>query len=290
MRYLDGIERGIPCPFRVRLKCGKCDKGCREEMIDYYEFLQISPNADSETIHRVYKYLAARFHPDNAKTGDATKFQVIKAAYDMLSDPTRRATYDAQQKQKHPQPLSTTVDFMDQLEGELNRRMAVLAVLYYRRRTHSDMPEVKLAEIEERMGFPRDYLEFTLWYLVKKHLVTKSDNACFSLTAEGVDFVEKERVAFPVLNGLLTSSAGPSAPFSAQMYAEAAATLTRERTSVYATPAPASTPIVLPTSGESLVERRAVRVDRRVGAPDLRIIKVERRQSTGGRRANAKDR
>ena len=38
--------------------------------IDYYEFLQISPNADQDTIHRVYRFLAARFHPDNPDSGD----------------------------------------------------------------------------------------------------------------------------------------------------------------------------------------------------------------------------
>ena len=38
--------------------------------LDYYEFLQISPHADYETIHRVYRYLASRFHPDNPDTGD----------------------------------------------------------------------------------------------------------------------------------------------------------------------------------------------------------------------------
>src|ERR1700757_558620 len=32
-------------------------------MIDYYELLQISPQANSETIYRVYRYLASRFHP-----------------------------------------------------------------------------------------------------------------------------------------------------------------------------------------------------------------------------------
>src|SRR6266702_8690906 len=37
----------------------------RNWMIDYYEFLQISPHADNETIHRVYRYLAGRLHPDN---------------------------------------------------------------------------------------------------------------------------------------------------------------------------------------------------------------------------------
>ena len=37
---------------------------------DYYEVLQISPNADPDTVHRVYRFLAARFHPDNQKSGN----------------------------------------------------------------------------------------------------------------------------------------------------------------------------------------------------------------------------
>jgi curved DNA-binding protein CbpA len=255
-------------------------------MIDYYEFLQISPNADSETIHRVYKYLAARLHPDNVNTGDAIKFQVIKAAYDVLSDPTRRAEFDAKHKRQAPQPLSTTIDFMDQLEGELNRRMAVLAVFYYRRRTHPGHPEVKLAEIEELMGFPRDYLEFTMWYLVKKQYVTRADNASFSLTADGVDFVEKERVVFPVLNGLLSSGTGESAVHTTQWYEEAAAALAQEGHPVHVTPAYASAPIDLPSEGKLPKDRRAGKASRRVGEPDLRIIKVERRKNMRERQAN----
>ena len=42
------------------------------ELTDYYELLQISPNAEPETIHRVYRLLAQRFHPDNGQTGDDT--------------------------------------------------------------------------------------------------------------------------------------------------------------------------------------------------------------------------
>jgi len=41
---------------------------------DYYEILQISPNADTDTIHRVFQLLAARLHPDNPQTGDRDKF------------------------------------------------------------------------------------------------------------------------------------------------------------------------------------------------------------------------
>ena len=61
---------------------------------DYYEFLQISPNADADTIHRVYRFLAARLHPDNAETGHEENFRLLKVAYDVLSDPRRRTEYD----------------------------------------------------------------------------------------------------------------------------------------------------------------------------------------------------
>jgi hypothetical protein len=100
---------------------------------------------------------------------------------------------------------------MDNTSGELNRRLAVLALLYIRRRTYPDAPAVSLFEIEARMGFPRDYLEFTLWYLQKKSYISRADNADFVLLAGGVDFVESQRHGFPVLNRLLTSGSGVNA-------------------------------------------------------------------------------
>jgi hypothetical protein len=60
------------------------------------------------------------------------------------------------------------------------------------------------------MGFPRDYLEFTTWYLRSKGYITRADNSDFTLTAEGVDFVESKRVNIPILNKLLTTGTAPS--------------------------------------------------------------------------------
>jgi hypothetical protein len=183
------------------------------EHLDYYEFLQISPNAEPATITRVYRFLAGRLHPDNPATGDAEQFRLLKEAYDVLSDPERRAKYDANYKKDAPQPepLSTEIDFMDSLEGELNRRLAVLAVLYLRRRTNPFTPEVSLAEVERRLGFPREYLQFTTWYLWNKKFITQADNSDFTLTAAGVDFVEENRAHVPVLNKLLTDGSTQSA-------------------------------------------------------------------------------
>ena len=187
------------------------------EMPDYYEFLQISPSAEADTIHRVYRFLAARFHPDNNDTGDTGKFLLLKEAYEVLSNPARRAAYDVARQASQPEPLSTRIDFMDDLEGELNRRLAVLSVLYFQRRTNPDKPEVSFREIERRLGFPRDYLIFTAWYLRTKGYITRADNSEFTITAEGVDFVETQRVNIPILEKLLTTgewsctAGGPSA-------------------------------------------------------------------------------
>src|SRR5262245_4319899 len=180
------------------------------EIPDYYAFLQISANAEPDTIHRIYRFLAARFHPHNPETGDDGKFFLLTQAYAVLSSPERRAEYDAMRKKETaaPEPLASTIDFMDSAKGELNRRLAVLSVLYFQRRANPYSPEVSFLEIEERLGFPREYLEFTAWYLRSKGYVTRSDNSDFTLTAEGVDFVETQRAEIPVLNKLLSMDSG----------------------------------------------------------------------------------
>lgn len=237
--------------------------------LDYYEFLQISPHADYETIHRVYRYLAARFHPDNPDTGDPEKFFLLKTAYDVLANPESRSDYDRDYEREAPErtPLSESVDFMDQVQGELNRRLAVLAVLYYKRRSNPYDPQVSLAEIEKRMGFPRDYLDFTTWYLSKKGYITKADNSDFSLTADGVDFIETQRVRIPVLNKLLTTG-------NVACNVDVNEDILRLESSA---------PMIVLPDMTRIPDRRANARERRTGAPDWRAEKVERRK--GPRRA-----
>jgi curved DNA-binding protein CbpA len=64
------------------------------EFIDYYEILEINPKANSETIERMFRYFAQRYHPDNPQTGDRSRFDVIVDAHNTLKDPVKRAQYD----------------------------------------------------------------------------------------------------------------------------------------------------------------------------------------------------
>ncbi|MGA2569098.1 MAG: J domain-containing protein [Terracidiphilus sp.] len=242
--------------------------------VDYYEFLQISPHAEAETIHRVYRFLAARLHPDNMKSGSAESFQLLKVAYDVLSNPKLRAEYDATLRTSASQPLSSSIDFMDNEEGEANRRLAVLAVLYSRRRRCPNFPEISLAEIETQMGFPRDYLDFTLWYLEKKGYISRADNAQFVLTVDGVDFVEMQRGRQPTLNKLLTGGTRASIADGAGA------------NEGWAGLHPADSAAGVKQPGSSSAEQRGRRSDRRNGASDSRAIKAERRFHAADRREN----
>ncbi|MFP5317511.1 MAG: J domain-containing protein [Acidimicrobiia bacterium] len=61
-------------------------------MPTHYEVLGVPPDASEEQVRHAYRALAKEAHPD--RSGDATRFQVITEAYEVLSDPVRRATYD----------------------------------------------------------------------------------------------------------------------------------------------------------------------------------------------------
>jgi len=159
---------------------------------DYYDVLQIGAQAEVETIYRVYRIMAARFHPDNPKTGDVEKFLRLKTAYEVLSDPGRRSEYDARRKKQDagPMPIFELKDFVTGVEAEANRRLGVLSLLYNQRRQDPDHPSVSLLLLERRMAFPREYLSFTMWFLRSKGLVTAADNQDYVITVPGAEFVE----------------------------------------------------------------------------------------------------
>lgn len=173
--------------------------------IDYYEVLQLSSKAELETIHRVYRIMAARYHPDNPESGDQEKFLLLSEAYKVLSDPSRRSQYDSLrgEEQQRPLPVFQAKAFVDDKEGETNRRLGVLCILYAQRRRDPEHPHVTLLEIEEMMGVPREHLEFTMWYLRQKKFVERTDGSDCCLTADGVDFVEEHSPANQLLVKLL---------------------------------------------------------------------------------------
>jgi DnaJ-class molecular chaperone len=71
---------------------------------DLYKALGVSPDASADDIKKAYRRLARKYHPDTTGGDKAkeSKFKEISGAYDVLSDPQKRAEYDAIRSGRHP--------------------------------------------------------------------------------------------------------------------------------------------------------------------------------------------
>src|SRR5262245_45348994 len=162
--------------------------------VDYYEVLQVSSNAEPETIHRIYRLLAQRLHPDNRETGNEARFRLLSEAYQVLSDPERRARYDIghqEQRRQRWRLVSNGSEVENDFGAERLLRLTVLEILYTRRRLEPHEPGIFILDLEKMTGRPREHLEFTVWYLTQKKLVQRADNSLLVITAEGAEYLEQ---------------------------------------------------------------------------------------------------
>lgn len=192
--------------------------GSEEAPPDYYEILQISPNADPDLIHRVYRLLAQRYHPDNADTGDERAFRQLTDAYQVLSEPEKRAAYDINlhaYRQMRWKIFDQKLAITSKL-AEKSKRRGILDLLYTARRNQPANPQMTLHELEDLLGCPREHLEFSLWYLKENGLVLRTDNGRFMITAKGVDWAEAEEAAEVRMDRMLPAASERSSTSATQ--------------------------------------------------------------------------
>ena len=166
----------------------------KEIFEDHYEDLQVSSNADQETIERVYRLLAKRYHPDNSGSGSVEKFDIITKAYKVLSQTEKRAAYDATYAEKKERVLKAfaQANAPGGIAADSHIRRQILSVLYIERRQDPGKAGVGLWRFEQLLGWPEKMLEFHTWYLKEKKFIERTDTGGFAITAAGVDEIEKE--------------------------------------------------------------------------------------------------
>jgi curved DNA-binding protein CbpA len=161
---------------------------------DYYEVLEISPNANSETIDRIFRYFAQRYHPDNPDTGNRPRFDEIVQAYNTLRDPVKRAQYDLQHKDHWGSHRELAEEASDRrgTDRDIDIQNRLLSILCAKRRRDMDNPGIGNIELEHLLSCPRELLEFHLWYLKEKGWIRTLENGQLAITAEGVDRAQSE--------------------------------------------------------------------------------------------------
>jgi curved DNA-binding protein CbpA len=164
--------------------------------IDYYELLQLSSNADDDTIQRVFRHLAKKYHPDQGGSSDDERFRRLVEAHRVLSDPEARAGYDAayqeywNRKWRLVSEAGSSASFSE--DREMRERM--LSLFYVQRRRSMALPGLGEYEIARLLRTPVELVEFHLWYLRAKGWIERLDSGMLAISAAGVDQVEQGRL------------------------------------------------------------------------------------------------
>lgn len=178
--------------------------------VDHYEVLQLSPNATTETVERVYRLLAKRYHPDNQASGDAGTFAQVHEAYRVLSSPETRAAYDV----KYDEDRSLQWRIFDQASASDGRQQdrrifhGILSLLYIARRRDPHAGGLGAINLERLLGISQQDLEFSLWYMRQHGWVEVLDTGQLAITVEGVDKLAGKELAVPADRLLAESSLG----------------------------------------------------------------------------------
>jgi curved DNA-binding protein CbpA len=167
-----------------------------DPFVDYYELLQISPNADEDTIQRIFRHLAKKLHPDASTNGDPERFNRLLDAYRTLTDVSQRAQYDVAYKQHWEQTWKVAAEASDAnpISDDGRVRVRLLSLFYVQRRRNMRNPGMGQVELEKLLDLSPEHLAFHLWYLREKGWIQRLETGLLAITADGVDQVERDRV------------------------------------------------------------------------------------------------
>lgn len=161
------------------------------EIPDHYELLQISPRADQDTIQRVFRHLAKRYHPDNPESGDAVRFKQLVESFQVLSDPELRAKYDIDYAQLNAArwKIFDQETTHNDIAADRRLRTALLSILYAACRNDASKPGIGEMDLESLLECPQEHMRFHIWYLKENGWVRRTENGTLAITASGVDLV-----------------------------------------------------------------------------------------------------
>jgi len=169
---------------------------------DHYQVLGVPRRAISETIQDAYQLLAARYHPNNRETGNKEKFDSVNLAYEVLSDPQLRKSFDdASGGNFEPEKLTFRSDeFFEAVGGESQRRLCILCLLYDRKRDRPATGSLSVRDLENLMSVPQDQFNLSIWYLKQRGLISSNDKSNLQITVDGMDYLEQH---LPPVNSIL---------------------------------------------------------------------------------------
>ena len=204
------------------------------EITDLYEILQVSPNAEKDTIKRVHQMLSLKYQLAAPENNAVAYFAKLQQAAATLLDSETRAAYDLERLARQPAPglAASDVTAPPQVSpvalpekvgdlpvpatpaveaGALNpgrfregldikeqkrRRAGLMEICYQQRILKPRMPALSMKQLEDGMALTVHDLEGPLWYLKETDLIRVSDAGNYAVSVRGMNAIEAGLISF----------------------------------------------------------------------------------------------
>lgn len=155
---------------------------------DHYAVLGVDPQASETAIREAFERLS-RLHAN-----DSAKLESLQLALEVLTDSELRASFNKLKGIEEPQSIGFSgTAFFEGLNREAGLRLAVLCLLYDRRKSNPHSSGLTARQLEGLLETTYEDLNFTLWYLKQRNLVNTDDKSRLQITVTGIDFVIEQQ-------------------------------------------------------------------------------------------------
>lgn len=160
---------------------------------DYHGLLRAGAAGELKRMDHLYGQLELRYGPGNRESGNSEIFRRIRETYRILNIPR---PYQPESGMVNPLGAFEWPEGLRELK---DKRIAVLGLLYKKRRTDHKNASLSARELESLTGLDDDEIGFILWYLREKGAVALNDySSDYEICAVGVDILESARAASEV--------------------------------------------------------------------------------------------
>ncbi len=130
---------------------------------------------------------------DNPETGDTEQFNLLAKAHRVLTDPEKRAAYDAKHREHWDRQWKLAGEARDNdgFSEDKTIRERILSLFYVKRRRDMINPGLGNMELTRLLDCPSELIEFHVWYLREKGWIERLETGQFAITADGVEQVEQ---------------------------------------------------------------------------------------------------
>jgi hypothetical protein len=159
---------------------------------DHYKVFGVDPKASTDEIHAAYRKQIELYHPERGKSPDREKYESAQLAFEVLSDPEGRKTFDSVRSggDDEAECSFSGLSFFTDMRLDVDRRNVILIALYDHKRQKPRTPAITRRQLDMLIKINEEELQLAIWYLKDRGMMIVDDRSKMQITAAGMDYLQ----------------------------------------------------------------------------------------------------